>query len=96
MPVNRSGAGTGKAVGEFTFSNWNLSAGKEGRYNRKKDINYGGGGGGILVNGVEPKDQHNQFQGEGFGGGGSGLRGLMENHRGINGVILVEVEDTQQ
>ena len=48
------------------------------------------------MNSVEPKDQHNQFQGEGFGGGGSGLKGLMENHRGINGVILVEVEDTQQ
>ena len=96
MSVNRSGAGTGKAVEEFTFTNWNLSAGKGGRYNRKKDLNYGGGGGGILVNGVEPKAQHNQFQGEGFGGGGSGLRGLMENHRGINGVILVEVEDTQQ
>ena len=109
MYGNRSGNGTGKTVGEFTLTSWNLSAGKEGRYSRQKYKKFGGGGGGILVNGVEPTHylNHNQFQGEGYGGGGSGARERMvnpknntyyflENHRGLSGVILLEVDGTQQ
>ena len=80
---------TALSLGDFTFTNWNLSAGRGGRYDRQSQ-QYGGGGGGILVNGISPATHHNQFQGEGYGGGGSG-RPDIEMHQGMNGVILMEM-----
>ena len=44
---------------------------------------YGGGGGGVLVNGEEPTRPRGQFDGEGYGGGGY--------HEGLPGVVLIEV-----
>ena len=53
---------------------------------------FGGGGGGILVNGDGPP-QMNETQGEGYGGGGSGLyRNWTKTAEsaGVHGVILIE------
>ena len=45
---------------------------------------FGGGGGGILVNGEKPSGG-NEYQGEGFGGGG------RQSYRGLPGCVLIEV-----
>ena len=44
---------------------------------------YGGGGGGVLVNGEGPTRPRGQFDGEGYGGGGY--------RDGLPGVVLIEV-----
>ena len=55
---------------------------------------YGGGGGGVLVDGVGP-DRESTCQGEGYGGGAGALTSFQHNnlvgHLGLPGVILVEV-----
>ena len=48
---------------------------------------FGGGGGGLLVNGEGPQRDF-QFVGEGYGGGGDGSGGYGY---GMQGVILMEV-----
>ena len=53
---------------------------------------FGGGGGGILVNGDGPP-RINETRGEGYGGGGSGLKRNWteaDEGAGIHGVILIE------
>ena len=45
--------------------------------------NYGGGGGGVLVNNVGPNS--NTFKGKGYGGGGGG------GGHGLQGMVLIEV-----
>ena len=47
---------------------------------------YGGGAGGILVDGKGPLGS--KHQGEGFGGGGCGGGGFID---GLQGVILLEI-----
>ena len=54
---------------------------------------YGGGGGGVLVNGDGPqRDSVNQGEGYGAGGGPHGVSGVM-HYDGLPGVILMEVEE---
>ena len=48
--------------------------------------NYGGGGGGVLVNNVGPNS--NTYMGKGYGGGGS--RSGYSGH-GLQGMVLIEV-----
>ena len=62
------------------LAQFTLSPGKAGR----NKATYGGGGGGIIVDGEKP--ERNEFQGEGFGGGGGGYGGLP-------GCVLLEVKD---
>ena len=47
---------------------------------------YGGGGGGLLVDGEGPLGIVEPSQGQGFGGGG------YSHHGGLQGVILMEVD----
>ena len=48
---------------------------------------YGGGGGGVLVNGRGPPRDCYKTQGEGYGGGGA----AGPHYKGLPGVILIEV-----
>ena len=76
----KGGHGSGLDAASVNLAQFTLSPGKAGR---NKDT-YGGGGGGIIVDGE--KLERNEFQGEGFGGGGGGYGGLP-------GCVLLEVED---
>ena len=86
----KGGHGTGEDVSSFTFKAWIIEAGAGGEEYFSKTSGYttGGGGGGVLVNGQGP--QPSQYQGQGYGGGASGLGG--EDYRdGMQGVILIEI-----
>ena len=75
------GKGSGLDIGTLNITRFILSPGKAGtQYN-----SYGGGGGGILVNGEKPSGG-NEHYGEGFGGGGWGINGA-----GFPGCVLIEV-----
>ena len=73
------GKGSGLDIGTLNITRFILSPGKAGT----AYVGYGGGGGGILVNGEKPGggDEH---LGEGFGGGGYGGAGFP-------GCVLIEV-----
>ena len=47
-------------------------------------ILWGGGGGGVLINGVGP-DRESKYQGQGYGGGGAG------RNDGLPGVVILEI-----
>ena len=76
------GLGTGEDISSFTFTAWNIDAGAGG------DVSYylGGGGGGLLVDGQGPKCS--RYQGQGYGGGGSGWSNYGD---GLQGLILIEI-----
>ena len=76
------GAGTGEDISLYTFTTWSLGPGAGGQHD-----NYGGGGGGLMVDGAGP--QASSYQGVGYGGGGGGYSG---SHKyGLQGVILIEI-----
>ena len=52
---------------------------------------YGGGGGGVMVDGAGPDT--NQFKGQGFGGGGGGNG--YNGYNGLQGLVLLEISPTQ-
>merc|ERR1712113_687037 len=74
------GEGSGLDIGTLNTTRFILSPGKAGT----ADGNFGGGGGGILVNGEKPSSG-NQHMGEGFGGGG------RYHDSGFPGCVLIEV-----
>ena len=74
------GKGSGLDIRTLNITRFILSPGKAGT----AYVGYGGGGGGILVNGEKPVNGDFHY-GEGFGGGGY-LRG-----NGLPGCVLVEV-----
>ena len=78
--IGRGGEGTGQDISTYTFRTWTLTPGAGG--GRSEDN--AGGGGGVLVDGAGP--DANNYQGRGFGGGGSGY-----NDDGLQGVILIEI-----
>ena len=82
-PNGSGGSGTGQDVSIFTFTNWSLGPGAGGQHS---GYNFGGGGGGMMVNGAGPQGNN---QGAGFGGGG---RGYSDHGDGFHGVILVEIQ----
>ena len=69
------GQGSGLDIGSVNMTKFELTPGKGGNFASKS---YGGGGGGIIVNGEKPS--RNEYQGEGFGGGS-----------GLPGCVLIEV-----
>ena len=78
------GNGAGEDISEYnTFLAFSLSPGAGGQYVGNL---YGGGGGGVLINGAGPVASINH--GQGYGGGGPG--GL----EGLPGVILIEISPT--
>ena len=56
-------------------------------YTSANGYNYGGGGGGVLVNDQGPKPS--SYQGQGYGGGGNGYSAYPD---GMPGVILIEIK----
>ena len=81
---NAGGAGSGQDISAYIFRSWTLTPGAGGKPCYSNFCSYGGGGGGILVNGAGP-DWGNNHQGQGYGGGGSGESG------GLQGVVLFEI-----
>ena len=85
--------GTGEDVTTFTFKTWSLLPGDGAQsYPRSQgsSIHFGGGGGGVLVDGHDGPE-YSDRRGQGYGGGGSG--GSNETF-GNPGLVLVEVETT--
>ena len=78
--INQGGRGSGLDVGTLNLTRFVLTPGKPGLHNS----HLGGGGGGILVNGVKPSGG-GVHDGEGFGGGGN------NGGNGLPGCILLEV-----
>ena len=57
-------------------------------------IVYGGGGGGVLINGIGPNRlEPGQNNGEGYGGGQGG-KGVQDPQNVGNGVVLLEISET--
>ena len=82
------GSGTGEDVSKYIFTAWNLTPGAGGFNLTTEDYHaYGGGGGGVLVDGAGP--EASLYQGKGFGGGGGGPTNTSQH--GLQGVILLEV-----
>jgi len=90
------GRGTGDDVTAYNMDNFVLMPGAGGKYYYNFTISnyrYGGGGGGVLVNGDGPQ-RYSDIQGEGYGGGGGPhkVSGVW-HYDGLPGVILMEVEE---
>ena len=82
------GKGSGLDLTTLNMARFVLTPGKAGTGFK----NFGGGGGGILVNGKRPQDGRNRYDGEGFGGG----RGASKNYGyskpiGFPGCVLIEI-----
>lgn len=86
------GHGTGENLSDYYMEHFSLSPGRGGEmkvYYGGLSI-YGGGGGGVLVNGEGPtRPGCLQTAGEGYGGGGGG--GENDCTHGLPGVVLIEV-----
>ena len=78
----KGGHGSGLDIGSVNMTKFTLSPGKAGKA-YPSSLSYGGGGGGVIVNGEKPSG--NDIQGEGFGGGNCG------NYGGLPGCVLIEV-----
>ena len=99
-PEGYHGMGTGVSLDQISMQYFHLSPGNGGT--QDSGIEYyteqvsGGGGGGVLVDGVGP-DRESTCQGEGYGGGAGALTtqsykvNNFVGHLGLPGVILVEV-----
>jgi hypothetical protein len=74
-----AGSGSGFDISTISLEHNKISPGLGGSSGSD-----GGGGGGVLVNNVGPNS--GTYQGEGYGGGGSGWRG-----HGLQGMVLIEV-----
>ena len=86
------GRGSEVDIRSLKFNNFVLSPGSGGSYEIDGDWreDYGGGGGGVLVNGQGPQEIV-YTQGEGYGGGGGDAVRDMYYNLGHPGVILLEV-----
>ena len=74
------GRGSGFDLSSFAMDSFLLTPGEGGEANRGQ----GGGGGGVVVNGKKPGDF--QYNGQGYGGGGS-----YAQRDGYSGCVLVEI-----
>ena len=95
------GNGTRVSLNHFSMQFFHLTPGDGGTQDEGigflgKYV-FGGGGGGVLVDGVGP-DREATCQGEGYGGGGGAKttgswfkKNNLLGHLGLPGVILVEV-----
>ena len=82
------GQGTGEKLSSFAMDSFLLTPGVGGQYH---SAGFGGGGGGVLVNGAGPAEWDNT-QGQGYGGGGCAYdsQGNLV-FIGLRGVILLEM-----
>ena len=74
------GHGSGFELGSFASEHFDVTPGDGGEANRGR----GGGGGGVVVGGEKPGDF--QYNGQGYGGGGS-----FAQRDGYPGCVLVEI-----
>ena len=79
------GAGSGFDINSIVLTSFTLSPGVGGLKHYYNTNHFGGGGGGVLVDGAGP--QETQYDGQGFGGG----RGWAEGKPG-SGLVIVEVK----
>ena len=79
------GSGTGEDVSLYTFRSWLLTPGSGGQPNCA-DSWFGGGGGGLMVDGTGP--EASTYQGQGYGGGANGNAAYGD---GLQGLILLEI-----
>ena len=91
-----AGHGTGKLLSDYYLEHFSLAPGRGGdEFQFLQNDIYGGGGGGVLVNGEGPKRRcATLYNGEGYGAGGSGYQRFgVEGYcaEGLTGVVLVEV-----
>ena len=83
------GRGTGEDISQYHFSNFQLSAGSGGEhFTRSIGRYFGGGGGGIIINGDGPGIRANK-PGGGFGGGGTWS--VSNGNKGHPGVVIIEI-----
>ena len=81
----QGGEGTGEDISNYVFASWTLTPGVGGKTASSR---FGGGGGGILVDGAGP--QPINTVGQGYGGGASGYGGDPDRF-GVPGLILMEI-----
>ena len=89
------GHGTGEDILAYKMENFVLTPGAGGNYyDYEQYEHWGGGGGGVLINGDGPM-RDSDYQGEGYGGGGCGHRSNGSKwewiETGLQGVNLLEV-----
>ena len=89
------GNGTGEDLSMYHMEHWEITPGVGGKEMWESDpsCQLGGGGGGVLVNGVGP-DRIDDGQGEGYGGGGNHAVRNNKEVGGLRGVVLIEVSKT--
>ena len=82
-----SGEGSGLDLSSIQLETFALSAGAGGKKFLTAGGKQGGGGGGVLVDGEGPQDNDygNDYNGQGYGGGGDYLAGYQ-------GVVLMEIK----
>ena len=81
------GKGSGLDLTTLNMTRFVLTPGKAGTGVN----NFGGGGGGILVNGKRPQDGRNRYDGEGFGGGRGANCYSYSKPIGFPGCVLIEI-----
>ena len=86
------GKGSGLTLATLNMTRFVLTPGKAGSGSKR----YGGGGGGILVNGKRPRGGRDRYDGEGFGGGRGANRINLGFTHGRNmdvipGCVLIEI-----
>ena len=89
--VYPGGKGSGIDVRTLNMTRFALTPGKAG----KGEDEYGGGGGGILVNGEKPSGSGDKWEAEGFGAGW-GETEKAGKGTGHPGCILIEFSERQE
>lgn len=78
------GSGTHEDISDYIFTTWNLTPGDGGSAQSYSGSWYGGGGGGVMVDGSGPETD--RYNGQGYGGGGNGWYA-----DGLPGLVLLEI-----
>ena len=87
------GHGSGLDVSEFKMAYFRLTPSPAGKTENKTLVVYGGGGGGVYINGAGPGTQYQwPINGQGWGGGQGGTH---KGHVGY-GLVLLEIATTLQ
>merc|ERR1712181_188601 len=85
------GAGSGLNLSSIRLEQFTLSPGDGGKKHQQGNFHCGGGGGGIMVDGVGPQDK--DWVGQGYGGGQGGYNRESETPGSPRpGVVLLEIK----
>ena len=80
---SEGGSGTHEDISDYIFTTWKLTPGDGGLPNGNLE---GGGGGGVMVDEFGP--EADEYDGQGYGGGGSGSQFIF---KGLPGLVLLEI-----